>query len=99
MQNEITHEGLTIDFSRVSSVLDRNGFPVWSGVVTLVFRDTVDNNVTKITANFSVDTLADFEGETEANDPIYGFCEDHAEMWAGEISCILGKPSYARAAA
>lgn len=99
MQNVITHDGLTIDFSRVSSVLDGNGFPVWSGVVTLVFRDRVDQTVTKITANFSVDTLADFEGETEANDPIYDFCADHAEMWAGEISDKLGKPSYARAAA
>jgi hypothetical protein len=66
--------------------------------VTLVFRDTVDNNVTKITANFSVDTLVDFEGETEANDPIYDFCADHAEMWANEITDKLGKPSYARAA-
>lgn len=98
MQNEITQDGLTIDFSRVSSVLSADGFPVWAGRVTLVFRDTVDNTVTKITANFSVDTLTDFEGETEANDPIYGFCEDHAEMWAGEISDKLGKPSYARAA-
>jgi hypothetical protein len=97
MQNEITHEGLTIDFSRVSSVLNADGYPVWVGRVTLVFQDTVDNIVTKITANFSVDTLADFEGETEANDPIYGFCEDHAEMWANEIMDKLGKPSYARA--
>lgn len=99
MQNEITYEGLTIDFSQVSSVLDTDGFPVWAGRVTLVFRDTVDNTVTKITANFSVDTLADFEGETEASDPIYGFCEDHAEMWANEITDKLDKPSYAGAAA
>jgi hypothetical protein len=99
MQNVITHDGLTIDFSRVSPTLCGDGLPVWAGRVTLVFRDTVDKTVTKITANFAPFALVDFEGESEASDPIYEFCEMHAEMWAGEITDKLGKPSYARVAA
>lgn len=93
------HEGLTIDFSKVRSVLAPSGFPVWSGKVTLVFRDTVAQTVTKITANLTPDSLVDFEGEPDDADGIYVWCEMHAEEWAGEILAKLGKPSYARAAA
>lgn len=99
MRNVITSNGLTLNFANVQSVLGGNGFPVWAGVVDLVFRDTVDQTVTKLTANLSGETLVDFEGESEASDPIYDFCEDHAEMWAKMILDKLGKPSYARAAA
>ena len=95
MQNVIVTNGLTLEFSKVRSTFDSDGLPVWSGKVTLVFRDRIAKTTTKLTANFSVDTLADFEGESEANDPIYEFCENHAEIWAGEISKVLGKPSYA----
>lgn len=99
MQNVIMHNGLTIDFSKVTSTLNADGYPIWAGRVTLVFRDTVDQTVTKITTNFTGDALVDFEGENDVSDPIYEFCEMHAEQWAGEISDKLGKPSYARAAA
>lgn len=85
MQNVITIHGLTLEFSKVRSTFDSDGLPVWSGKVTLVFRDRIAGTTTKLTANFSVDTLADFEGEPEGGDPIYKFCEDHASTWAGEI--------------
>ena len=99
MQNVITHDGLTIDFSKVRSVLAPSGYPVWAGVVTLVFRDTVDRTVTKITANFTGDLLVDVEGDPEDGDSIYKFCEMFEEDWAAEISAKIGKPSYARAKA
>lgn len=99
MQNVITHDGLTIDLSKVGATFDGNGYPVWIGKVTLVFRDTVDNTVTRITANFTGDALVDFEGDPEENDPIYDFCEMNAEQWTNEITDKLGKPSYARVAA
>jgi len=76
MKNVINHDGMTIDLSKAT----RTG-----GKVTLVFRDTVDNTVTRITANFTGDDLVDFEGECEASDPIYAFCEAYATTWAGEI--------------
>jgi hypothetical protein len=76
MQNVITRDGMTIDFSKAT----RTG-----GKVNLVFRDTVDRTVTKITANFTGEDLVDFEGQPESSDPIYAFCEDHASTWVGEI--------------
>ncbi len=86
MQTIIAHDGLTIDFSKAT----RTG-----GTVVLVFRDTVDQTVTKITANFTGDDLVDFEGDNEANDPIYKFCEMHATTWAGEIADKLaGRPGH-----
>jgi hypothetical protein len=86
MQNVITHDGLTIDFSKATCA---------GGPVALVFRDTVDQTVTQITANFTGESLVDFEGECEANDPIYKFCEDHATLWACEIADKLaGRPGH-----
>lgn len=99
MQNIITIHGLTIDFSKVRSVFGPDGLPVWSGKVNLVFRDRIAGTTTKLTANFSVDTLTDFEGEPEDGNPIYKFCADRAEVWAQEIASVLGKPSYAECAA
>jgi hypothetical protein len=77
MQNVITHDGLTIDLSKATRA---------GGPVTLVFRDTVDQIVTKITANFTGDDLVDFEGEPEEGDAIYTFCEMQAKGWAEEIA-------------
>lgn len=99
MQNIIASHGLTLEFSKVRSVFGPDSLPVWSGKVTLVFRDRIAGTLTKLTANFSVDALADFEGEPEDGDPIYKFCEDHAEVWGNEISKVLGKPSYAECVA
>ena len=98
MQSIVAHDGLTLEFSKVTSVFDTDGQPVWAGKVTLIFRDQVSQTVTKITANFSGETLVDFEGEPEDGDPVYEFCEMWAGRWAGEISAKLGKPSYADAA-
>jgi hypothetical protein len=81
MQHVINRDGLTIDFSKVTHTSGDG----WSGKVTLVFRDTVDNVVIKITANFTGDNLVDFEGTPEANDPIYEFCEMMASDWTDQI--------------
>jgi hypothetical protein len=81
MQHVINRDGLTIDFSKVT----RTSGEGWSGKVTLVFRDTVDQTVTKIMANFTGDDLVDFEGSPEANDPIYNFCEMMASDWTDMI--------------
>jgi hypothetical protein len=90
MQKIIAHNGLVIDFRNITRTEG-----VWSGKVTLVFQDRVDPASTKITANFTGDDLVDFEGEPEANDPIYEFCEMHAATWAGEIADKLaGRPGH-----
>lgn len=85
MKNEIEINGLTIDISRVARTFDANDLPIWAGPVALTFIDTIDKNVTVITANFTGDDLVDFEGDCEASDPIYAFCEAHAVLCAGEI--------------
>lgn len=99
MNKIIQLPGMTIDFSALRSTFSADGLPRWSGKVALTFVDTIDNTTTVITANWAgkdestEGMLVDFEGEPEANDPIYEACELHAADWSREISERLGRPS------
>lgn len=87
-------DNLTIDFSGLRSEFSPDGYPRWEGRVVV----TVDGKT--VTANwctagdFSRDgTLVDFEGEPEANDPVYDLCEQNADAWATLITARLPNPS------
>lgn len=86
--------GVTFDCSAVRSVFSSEGEPVLAGKVEIAFDEGP-----VLAANWSGEAweaagrLADFEGEPEANDPIYEACELYASDWSGKIAEALGRPS------